>query len=196
MIIGYNTIRHMNLTSPSIETARLRLRMLELDDVESIHSIWSDPEVMKFIPIVLFRSREEIGEFIPLSLQRWEERGFGIFAVTEKESRQMVGYCGLQYLDGTPEVEIYYGFSKDSWNQGIATEAARAVIEFGFKELKLESIAGITHPDNIASQNVLEKLGLKKIGENRKFYDTDCAYFAISRDDYSSTGEGYQLSYK
>ena len=196
MIIGYNPIRHMNLTFPSIETPRLRLRMLEQDDVESIHSIWSDPEVMKFIPIVLFRSREEISEFIPLSLQRWEERGFGIFAVTEKESRQMVGYCGLQYLDGTPEVEIYYGFSKDSWNRGIATEAARAVIEFGFEKLKLESIAGITHPDNIASQNVLEKLGLKKIGENRKFYDTDCAYFAISRDDYSSTGEGYRLTYE
>ena len=186
----------MSLSFPSIETARLRLRMLEQDDVESIHSIWSDPEVMKFIPIVLFRSREEISEFIPLSLQRWEERGFGIFAVTEKESGQMVGYCGLQYLDGTPEVEIYYGFSKDSWNQGIATEAARAVIEFGFEHLKLESIAGITHPDNIASQNVLEKLGLKKIAENRKFYDTDCAYFAVSRDDYSSTGEGYRLRYE
>ncbi len=185
----------MKTNFPLIETARLRLRMLEPEDADSIHSIWSDPEVMKFIPIVVFRTREEVKEFIPLTLQRWEERGFGMFAVTFKETGEMVGYCGLQYLDGTPEVEIYYGFSKDFWDQGFATEAARAVLRFAFEEKKLESIAGITLPDNTASQKVLEKIGLKKHEENRKFYDTECAYFTASRDSYSPDGAFYSLSY-
>lgn len=195
MIIGYNPFSDMSLNFPTIETARLRLRMLTPEDVDDIFNIWSDPEVMKFIPIVLFRTREEIAEFIPLSLQRWQERGFGMLAVTTKENGQMVGYCGMQYLDGTTEVEIYYGFSKDSWNRGIATEAAGAMLRFGFEELKLEKIAGVTHPDNIASQNVLEKLGLTKIAENRRFYDTDCAYFAGTRENYSPDKEFYRLSY-
>jgi ribosomal-protein-alanine N-acetyltransferase len=193
--MGYNSFGTMKISFPLIETARLKLRLPSPGDVESIHSIWSDPEVMKFIPIILFRTREEIGEFIPLSIERWKERGFGIFAVTTKENDQMVGYCGLQYLDNTTEVEIYYGFSKDSWNKGIATEAARAVMRFGFEELKLDSIAGVTHPENIASQNVLEKIGMVKAKENRTVYDTECAYFAVPRENYSSNGECYRITY-
>jgi ribosomal-protein-alanine N-acetyltransferase len=193
--MGYNSFGTMKISFPLIETARLKLRLPVPGDVESIHSIWSDPEVMKFIPIILFRTREEIGEFIPLSIQRWKERGFGIFAVTDKETDQMVGYCGLQYLDNTTEVEIYYGFSKDSWNKGIATEAARAVMRFGFEELNLESIAGVTHPDNIASHNVLEKIGMAKTEENRIVYDTECAYFVVPRENYSSNGECYRITY-
>src|SRR5262245_41617779 len=112
----------MKMSFPLIETARLKLRLPAPNDADSIHSFWSDPEVTRFIPLILFKTPEEIGEFIKLSLERWEERGFGIFSVTLKETGEMVGYCGLQYLDGTSEVEIYYGFSREVWNQGLATE--------------------------------------------------------------------------
>lgn len=186
----------MSIHLPVIETARLRLRTMRPEDVSSIHSIWSDPEVMKYIPVVLFRTPEEIGEFIALSLQRWEERGFGIFAVTIKENDELVGYCGLQYLDGTPEVEIYYGLSKVSWNRGIATEAARAVIKFGFEQVKLENIAGVTLPDNVASQKVLEKIGLEKREVSKRFYNTECVYFAAAREDYLPDEKAYRLIYE
>jgi ribosomal-protein-alanine N-acetyltransferase len=185
----------MKKSFPLIETARLQLRMLTPDDAESLYSIWSDPEVMKFIPIVIFRTREEVKQFIPMALERWEERSFGIFAVTLKETGQMMGYCGLQYLDETPEVEIYYGFLKDFWGKGFATEAAQAVLRFAFEEKKIENVAGITHLDNAASQKVLVKIGLKKHEENRKFYDTECTYFTIARENYTPGEAFYRLSY-
>lgn len=185
----------MQIGFPRIETARLKLRLPAPDDRESIHAIWSDPEVTRFIPVILFKTPEEISEYIDLSLQRWQERGFGIFAVTLKDSGEMVGYCGLQYLDNTPEVEIYYGFSADVWNKGLATEAAKAVVRFGFEALKLGNIAAITLPDNVASQNVLEKIGLTKSPEMRTFRDTHCLYYSASRAEYSSNGDLYRLTY-
>jgi len=185
----------MKIGFPQIETARLRLRVLVPEDAETLSTIWSDPEVTKFIPIILFRTKEETKEFIPLTRQRWEERGFGMFAVMTRENDTMIGYCGLQFLNGTGEVEIYYGFSKDAWDQGFATEAARAVLRFGFEQVKLESIAGVTQPENIASKNVLEKIGMEEHPETRKFYDNDCAYFTTVKKNYSPDESLYRLSY-
>src|ERR1041384_4893478 len=181
----------MKIRFPQLETARLRLRVPILSDAVTLSSLWSDPDVTKYIPIILFRTKEELEEFIPLTRQRWEERGFGMFTVTTKENDTMIGYCGLQYLNNSTEVEIYYGFSKNAWDQGFATEAARAVLRFGFEEIKLDSISGITQPENAASKKVLEKIGLKKSPENRTFYDTECAYYTISRDDFSAGDSVY-----
>jgi RimJ/RimL family protein N-acetyltransferase len=193
--MGCNSTETMKISFPLIETARLELRLPTPDDKHSIHSIWSDPDVIRFIPIIMFRTPDEIGEFIRISLERWQERKFGIFTVNLKKTGQVIGYCGLQYLGDTSEVEIYYGFSKESWNQGLATEAATAVLRFGFEELKLESIAAITLPDNIASQNVLKKVGLERSGENRIYHETECVYFTASREQYSPNGECYKLTY-
>ena len=180
---------------PQIETARLRLRVPVPEDADPLSSIWSDPEVTKFIPIILFRTKDEIKEFIPLTVQRWEERGFGLFSVVNKENDTMIGYCGLQFLNGTGEVEIYYGFSKDAWDNGFATEAARAVLRYGFEKVKLDHIAGVTQPENTASQKVLEKIGLEKQPETRKFYENDCAYYTASKENYAPDGSVYRLSH-
>jgi ribosomal-protein-alanine N-acetyltransferase len=188
-------MKPMKTRFPQIETDRLMLRLITLDDLNTMYSIWSDEDVMKYIPVARYRTRDDVKEFIPLAIQRWEERGFGMFSVTNKNNGEMLGYCGLQYLDETPEVEIYYGFSKKHWDKGVATEAARAVLRFGFEEAKLESISGITHPENGASQKVLENIGLKKHADNRTVYDHECAYFTATRDEYSPTAEVYSLKF-
>jgi RimJ/RimL family protein N-acetyltransferase len=195
LIMGYNPNGTMQISFPLIETARLKLRPPSSDDVSTIHSLWSDPEVTRFIPIIMFRTPDEIVEFVRLSRERWKERGFGIFVVVDKESDKMIGYCGLQYLDSTTEIEIYYGFFKENWNKGVATEAAKAVLRFGFEELKAPNIAAITLPENRASQTVLQKLGLQKTGENRFFRETECLYYVVGRDQYSSNGDCYKLTY-
>ena len=184
----------MELGFPHIETARLRLRIPHIKDTAALHSLWHDPEVTKYIPIILYNTEEEIRDFLTRVKQRWGERGFGMLTVTAKENDEMIGYCGLQYLNDGTEVEVYYGFSRDSWDQGFATEAAKAVLRFGFEEVGLEAIAGVTQPGNTASQKVLEKIGLKKHSENRKFYDTECAYFNILRNDYSPDDSFYRLT--
>jgi RimJ/RimL family protein N-acetyltransferase len=186
----------MKINLPKIETSRLQLRPLMADDARFLHAIWSDPEVTKFIPIILFKTKEELDEFVPLTLQRWEERGFGMFAVTAKHDDTLLGYCGLQFLNGSEEVEIYYGFSKDCWDNGFATEAAKAVLRFGFEEAKLDKISAVTQPENSASQNVLEKIGMKKAAENRMVYEHECAYFTAGKEDYAADDSPYRITYE
>jgi ribosomal-protein-alanine N-acetyltransferase len=185
----------MKLNFPQVETARLRLRVPVMDDAEALSSIWSDPEVTKFIPLIMFRTIDELKEFIPLARQRWEERGFGLFAVTDKENDETIGYCGLQFLNGSQDVEIFYGFSRESWDRGFATEAAGAVMRFAFEKMELASITGVTQPENIASQKVLEKIGLEKNPETRTFYETECAFFTGSRENFSPDDSPYRLTY-
>ncbi|HEV7645440.1 MAG TPA: GNAT family N-acetyltransferase [Pyrinomonadaceae bacterium] len=186
----------MHIRFPQIETARLKLRAPVPEDVRPLESLWSDPDVTKYIPIILFRTREELEEFIPLTRQRWTERGFGMLIVTTKENDTVIGYCGLQFLNSSPQVEIYYGFSKNAWDQGFATEAARSMLRFAFETAKLESVAGVTQPENTASQKVLEKIGLKKDPEMKTFYDNVCVYFTISREDFSPDDSPYKLTYE
>ena len=186
----------MNIHSPLIETARLRLRTPVLEDAQTLSTLWSDPDVTKYIPIVLFRTLKELEEFIPLTRQRWRERGFGMLIVTTKENDTVIGYCGLQFLNSSPQVEIYYGFSKNAWDQGFATEAARAMLRFAFETVKLDSVAGVTQPENTASQKVLEKIGLKRDPETRTFYNNVCVYFTISREDFSPDDSPYKLTYE
>ncbi len=184
----------MDIRFPQIETARLKLRAPVAEDAPTLASLWSDPDVTKYIPIILFRTKEELEEFIPLTRQRWAERGFGMLIVTTKENDTVIGYCGLQFLNSSPQVEIYYGFSKNAWDRGFATEAARAMLRFAFETVKLESVAGVTQPENTASQKVLEKIGLKKDPETRTFYDNVCAYFTISREEFSPDDSPYKLT--
>jgi len=105
--------------------------------------------------------------------------------VFDKESEKLIGYCGLQLLDDTEEIEIYYGFHKDFWGKGLATEAAKVVLRFGFEEVKLPRIVAVTHSDNTDSQKVLLRLGMKQ-GKNDRFYDMETVYFSILWEDYQN----------
>lgn len=127
---------------------------------------------------------------------RWREQGFGQLGVFEKDSEKLIGYCGLQYFDNTPEVEIYYGFFKDFWGKSYATEAAKAMLRFGFEQTNLDKIAAGTHPDNFASQKVLQKIGLEKFDGLKRFYNIDSAYFSILREDFiPDDAAKYAVSY-
>jgi ribosomal-protein-alanine N-acetyltransferase len=167
---------------PRIETERLLLRTYQTEDLETLYLLASDPHITRFFPDGFKLSREDILSSLPRRTEKWEKNGFGQFGVFEKESGKLIGYCGLQYLDNTTEVEIYYGFFSDYWGKGIATEAAAAVLDFGFEQVKLGRIVGVTHPENTASQKVLQKIGLKK-EKMAHFYGMDVVYFAMPAED-------------
>jgi RimJ/RimL family protein N-acetyltransferase len=180
---------------PKIETERLLLRMYQPPELEIIYKMLTDKNVTRFYPPGFSITREDVLASLPRRLERWRERGFAQLGVFEKTNENLIGYCGLQYFDNTPEVEIYYGFFKDAWGKGYATEAARAMLRFGFEETTLDKIVAGTHPDNIASQKVLQKIGLKKHVGLRKFYNIDSVYFSIFRESYKpDTATKYVLS--
>jgi ribosomal-protein-alanine N-acetyltransferase len=164
---------------PEFETDRLRLRAFAPDDLDDLYAVFGDREVMKYISGGKPRTKDATRKGLLRSIAGWRERGFGLWAVAEKKSNRVVGYCGLMYLEDTPDVELAYGLAKSAWGKGFATEAARVALQFGLAELKLRRIVAVVNPRNTASQRVLEKLGMKYTG-NAHHYDADLMYYEIS----------------
>jgi ribosomal-protein-alanine N-acetyltransferase len=181
---------------PTIETGRLLLRMYKPEELEIVYQMLADKDVTRFYPEGFSITREEVLSSMPRRLEKWRTQGFGQFGVFENANENLIGYCGLQPFDNLPEIEIYYGFFKGFWGRGIATEAAKAVLRFGFEESKLEKIAAGTHPDNIASQKVLLKIGLEQKEGLKRIYNTDSVYFLITKENYQPDAVAkYDLSY-
>lgn len=172
---------------PEIETPRLRLRAFRADDLDALCLVFGDTDVMKYISGGKPRPRDETETGLRRTIEGWHRRGFGLWAVVEKATGSVIGYCGLILLDGTPEIEVAYGLAKSSWGKGFASEAARAALRYGFEELKLERVVAVVNPQNIASQRVLEKLGMKYT-KDAHHYDEDLMYYEISKADYESEG--------
>src|SRR5918992_3790207 len=134
---------HSFLIIPEIETTLLRLRAFTPDDLDDLFLVFGDAEVMRYITNGKPRSLEETRKGLLRTIEGWQGRGFGLWAVTIEGSERVLGYCGLIYLDDTPEIEIAYGLAKAHWGKGYATEAARAALGFGFEKLKLERIVAV-----------------------------------------------------
>ena len=165
---------------PEIETTRLRLRYFSQDDLDDLFCIYSNPEVMKYVGSA--RTKDETQAALISMISHWKH-GFGMWAVIYKQSGKIIGRCGLCFLDNTPQVELGYALDKPFWNMGLATEASRASLKYGFEEVRLERIVGIAKPENIASQRVMQKVGMK-YEKNAHYYNSDVVYYALDRADY------------
>ena len=180
---------------PEIETERLLLRMYKAGELESVYILITDKDVTRFFPDYYTVDKENVLKSLPRRVERWRKYGFGQLGVFDKTSDELIGYCGLQYLDNTEEVEIYYGLHKHFWGKGLAKEASKAMLRFGFEEAKLSRIVGVTHPENTASQKVLKSLGFVQ-GENGRFYDLEAAYFSLTHTNYQpNEATYYKLHY-
>jgi len=168
---------------PDPETPRLHFRKFRADDLNELAAIRADPDVMKYIASGRPESIAEAQTILNKILVHWEQHGFGRCALIHKASRNLIGWCGLSYLEDTREVEIGYGIAKPYWGKGLASEAAGATITYGFEQLGLARIVAVTWPDNLASQRVLAKLGMAFV-KIAHFYEADVAYYAISREEY------------
>ncbi|MBI3555132.1 MAG: GNAT family N-acetyltransferase [Deltaproteobacteria bacterium] len=149
----------MNLTAPDIETARLLLRQITNADAAALFQIFGDEEAMRYWltrDLTIAQTHERIERMI----QQWQAHGFGDWAVVDKKSRKMIGYCGLHFIKDMAEVNLGYLFASDSWGKGYATETGKLAVRFGFEQAGLRQIVGVTRPANQASIKVLEKCGL------------------------------------
>jgi ribosomal-protein-alanine N-acetyltransferase len=151
-----------------IETERLYLRKINRQDIDDLFEMDSDPEVHKFIENNPVSSKEQIAEVVDMLNRQYEENGIARWAVVEKQSLECIGWAGLKYFRETVNnhkgfYELGYRFKQKHWGKGYATEASKAIIEFGFKNLGIDSIFAITHPGNKNSIKVLEKSGFELI---------------------------------
>ncbi len=147
-----------------IETSRLGLRELTPGDARHFLDLNADPEVVKYTGDPPFESIESAKDFLE-KYDQYEKYGYGRWAVILKKSGEFLGWCGLKYLPELDESDLGFRFFRKYWNQGYATEAAKACIEFGFKKLNLKRIVGRAMAANVASVRVLEKCGFHFLRE-------------------------------
>jgi RimJ/RimL family protein N-acetyltransferase len=152
---------------PSIETDRLLLRPWRpAEDLEPLAALNADPAVMRWVAPNRPLRREESAEFLDRMVRHWDEHGFGLWAAVAREppGGECIGFAGLaipSFLPAVlPAVEVGWRLAPAWWGRGLATEAARASLEFGFERLGLRSIVAIIDPGNARSLRVAEKLGM------------------------------------
>jgi RimJ/RimL family protein N-acetyltransferase len=158
-----------------ITTARLLLRRWRIEDLEPFAAMCCDPDVMRYIGSGITRTREQAAASIRAYEAQWEEKGYGLFAVELLESNHLIGFTGLADPDFLPEimpaVEVGWRFARQSWGNGYATEAARAVLAFGLEMLGIPEIVSIHQVENRASGRIMQKLGMRF---DRETLDPSC----------------------
>lgn len=141
------------------ETARLILRELTPEDASFAFELNNDPEVIKYTGNAPFENQESARKFLE-KYDHYAKYGYGRWGVVLKESRELIGWCGLKHTFERSENDIGFRFMKKHWGKGYATEAAKASIELGFKRFDLHTIIGRAMHQNLRSINVLKKLGM------------------------------------
>ena len=145
-----------------IETNRLILRELTLDDLDALFALYRDPDIRKYFPDGT-RTVEETKEELEWILDEYYgQYGFGLWATIFKETGAFIGRCGLipWTIDEQQEVEVAYLLDKAYWGRGLATEAAQAIVQYAFEQLQLSRIICLFDPEHHASRNVAKKTGL------------------------------------
>lgn len=180
---------------PVIETARLRLRPFTLDDAEAYYqTIMRDPDVRRYLPGGQPLPREQAVPTLRYFMDYWSAHGMGGLAIIHIAENKLIGQCGLQIVPKSEtDVEVYYALAKDYWGQGIATEAARACLRYGFETLKLDQIVALFMPENKASERVMIKLGMTYQG-TRRAYNANLPYYAITREAFDPGDAPYRVA--
>ncbi len=147
-----------------LETERLVLRSVVPSDASNLHLLYSDPEVMRFLPPGPPVTLEQAQQRVERRMKMEAELGYAPFIILKKDSGEFIGSGGVQPVKDTTDVEIAYHFLPSAWGKGYATEAAVAILDFGFRTVGLREIVAVAYPDNTASWRVLEKIGMRDVG--------------------------------
>jgi len=145
----------------ALTTRRLRLRPFAPSDGDALFTLYGDPGVMAIRKIGT-QSRDQSDRQLVAICAHWRRRGFGLWSVHDRATGSFVGECGLrEFRPGTDDIELSYGLLPSVWGNGLASEAAAAVVDVGFRSLGLVRILGIASASNAVSLRVLLKLGFQ-----------------------------------
>jgi Acetyltransferases, including N-acetylases of ribosomal proteins len=166
-----------------LQTPRLILRSFREEDVDAMAQLFANPDFMRF-SLGVFTERKQTAAFIEKVIG-WDRAGIpSQFAVVPKAEDAVIGYCGFYHHPELPgEVEIGYRLHPDYWNRGLITEAARAVRDHAFADLKLPRVISLIHAENIPSRRVAEKNGMK-VEREIMFRGFPTLVYAISREEW------------
>jgi RimJ/RimL family protein N-acetyltransferase len=143
-----------------LETPRLVLRPLVLDDVDALEAVLGDAETMRWYPAPF--DRDGVVAWIDKQRERYDRDGFGLLAVEERSTGAFLGDCGptIQLVEGQPHVELGWHTRRDRWGEGFATEAGAACRDWCWSNLDVDHLISLVRPENRQSWRVAEKLGM------------------------------------
>lgn len=167
-----------------IETERILLREIVEEDAHEILYLDSDPEVVRYVGNQPLSQYKQAVKTIEGILEQYRKYSIARWAVLDKSSNCFLGWAGLKYIEDTVNgksdyYDLGYRLAKKHWGKGYATEAARAVLDYGFSKMNLPAVYAIADSDNINSHHVLEKVGM--VFENEFQYQSrPHRWYAIS----------------
>jgi RimJ/RimL family protein N-acetyltransferase len=175
-----------------IETERLLLRPFRWEDLPETVRLRSDADVVRYLGGLAKQTPEFTEQRLRFYMDCREKYGFSMSPAIRKSDGAFVGWGGLQPLEETDEIEVGYGFGKEFWGQGYATELAAAWLRYGFETANLARIVAVANPENTASRHVMEKLGMR-YEKNAEHYGSDCVFYTITREEFKPREEFYAL---
>lgn len=181
---------------PTLDTPRLQLRKVVLDDAHDMYRYANDPEVSRYVLWDVHRTLADSLSFVRGIIDKYEMGQVAEWCVQEKSTSRMIGTCGFVHMDGEhSRAEIGYALGRRSWGQGYASEAVQAVVKLAFAQLKLNRLEARCMLANAASRRVLEKAGLRHEGILRQHVRRGQQYFdvhlyAMLREDYQANAVG------
>ncbi|WP_054957494.1 GNAT family N-acetyltransferase [Paenibacillus dakarensis] len=175
---------------PVLETERLILRKITMDDAEDMFLYASDDEVSRFVPWETHRTIENTLGYISFVVERYENKTIAPWGIEYKENGRMIGTVDFVFWKPEHQVaELGYVLGKDYWGKGIITEAAAELLRFAFTKMDLVRIQARCIADNTGSSRVMEKIGMTYEGTQRKAEKVkgthrDFKWYAILKEDY------------
>ncbi len=182
-----------------LETERLVLRPYREEDAAEVYRVFSDPEVFRYTPDTVYASIETARAFIREAM--WLAATFDppstfrhFLAVLRRADGRYLGMAGVGGVEyDRTQNEIFYILAREAWGQGYATEAAREVLRYAFRDLGIPRVIGIVQAANVASARVLEKVGLRRAGTvsglspEFRYHEGELRY-ALDRHEYLAGG--------
>ena len=176
--------------APWLETLRLEFRPFDHGDFDDLYRLDSDPRVMKYIANGKPAPREAVAQ----RLERFIRYptlypDLGVWRAARRDTGAYIGWFALNYSGRSTDIEVGYRLLPGAWGRGFATEGAKAIVDYGFDDLGLHRIIGVTHPGNKASQRVLQKSGLRDAGWGRYYNRRLRLFIADSSQQSARLGE-------
>jgi [ribosomal protein S5]-alanine N-acetyltransferase len=171
------------MSLPTLETRRLVLRPCALSDLGDLHRLWTDAEVRRYLWDDVVISRERAAQTLQEALDSASHTGIGFWTILLRGKPNVIGFCGLRYVENSCDLELLYGLAPANWKQGLATEASLAVLEYGLVRIGLERVYARSDIPNLTSVRVMQRLGMKFEAEARIGTLPGHCY-SITREDF------------
>lgn len=175
---------------PNMETCRLNLKELKEEDDRDLLDFFSDSKVMEYYGMKPLETIDDTRRLINKFIDKYKNHLSIRWGISNKEEDKLIGTCGYHnWVKGYFKAELGYELSSAYWRKGIMAEALQKVINFGFQEMNLNRIEALVYPDNLASLNMLKKIGFKQEGLLKEYAlfngeFTDLVMLSLLKNDY------------